>query len=223
MISECSLTVKKTGRRTGTVQTKGSRTRERMVGAAERVMRSKGLAHATTREIAREAGYSEGAIYKHFESKEELFICVLTGRLPPFADILGRLPRRAGCESVGAVLEEVASVALAFYGESFPMSVSVFSEPGLLTRHREEMERRGAGPQKANEALVAYLEAERDLGRVRDDADPEAAAAMLLGACFQRAFLASFSGEDVIPTREEGFVAGIARTLARSLSPDGGY
>ena len=49
-----------------------------------------------------------------------------------------------------------------------------------LTRHREEMERRGAGPQKANEALVAYLEAERDLGRVRDDADPEAAAAMLL-------------------------------------------
>ena len=95
-------------------------------------------------------------------------------------------------------------MALAFYGESFPMSVSVFSEPGLLTRHREEMERRGAGPQKANEALVAYLEAERDLGRVRDDADPEAAAAMLLGACFQRAFLASFSGEDVIPTREEG-------------------
>ena len=84
------------------------------------------------------------------------------------------------------------------------------------------MERRGAGPQKANEALVAYLEAERDLGRVRDDADPEAAAAASRGV-LQRAFLASFSGEDVIPTREEGFVAGVARTLARSLSPDGGY
>ncbi len=204
------------------MQTKASRTRGRMVEAAERVMREKGLAHTTTKEIAREAGYSEGAIYKHFESKEELFLRVLTERLPPFVDVLGELPRRAGREAVGEVLEEVARTALAFYGESFPMSVSVFSEPGLLARHREEMERSGAGPQKANEALAAYLEAERDLGRVREDADPEAAAAMLLGACFQRAFLASFSGEGVIPAREEGFVAGIARTMARSLSPDGG-
>lgn len=201
------------------MRTKASRTRERMVEAAERVMRSKGLAHATTKEIAREAGYSEGAIYKHFESKEELFIRVLTERLPPFADVLAELPRRAGREAVGDVLEEVAGVALAFYGESFPMSVSVFSEPGLLARHREEMYKRGAGPHKANEALMAYLEAERDLGRVREDADPEAAAAMLLGACFQRAFLGSFSGDGAIPEAEEGFVAGVARTLARSLSP----
>ena len=201
------------------MRTKASRTRERMVEAAERVMRDKGLAHATTKEIAREAGYSEGAIYKHFESKEELFIRVLTERLPPFADVLADLPRRAGQEAVGDVLEEVAGAALAFYGKSFPMSVSVFSEPGLLARHREEMYKRGAGPRKANEALVVYLEAERDLGRVREGADPEAAAAMLLGACFQRAFLGSFSGDGAIPEREEGFVAGVARTLMRSLSP----
>ena len=105
-------------------------TRERMVEAAERVMRSKGLARSTIKEIAREAGYSEGAIYKHFESKEELFICVLTERLPSFVGILGELPRRAGKEALGGVLGEVASAALAFYGESFPMSASVFSEPG---------------------------------------------------------------------------------------------
>jgi AcrR family transcriptional regulator len=197
-------------------------TRERMVEAAERVMRSKGLARSTTKEIAREAGYSEGAIYKHFESKEELFICVLTERLPSFVGILGELPRRAGQEALGGVLGEVASAALAFYGESFPMSASIFSEPGLLARHREEIRKRGAGPQKANEALAAYLEDERKLGRVREDADPEAAAAMLLGACFQRAFFKSFSGESDIPVQEEGFVENIVRTLVRSLSPSGG-
>jgi AcrR family transcriptional regulator len=197
-------------------------TRERMVEAAERVMRSKGLARSTTKEIAREAGYSEGAIYKHFESKEELFICVLTERLPSFVGILGELPRRAGQEALGGVLGEVASAALAFYGESFPMSASIFSEPGLLARHREEIHKRGAGPQKANEALAAYLEDERKLGRVREDADPEAAAAMLLGACFQRAFFKSFSGESDVPVQEEGFVENIVRTLVRSLSPSGG-
>jgi AcrR family transcriptional regulator len=201
------------------VQTKASRTRERMVEAAGRVMRDKGLAHATTKEIAREAGYSEGAIYKHFESKEELFICVLAERLPPFVDVLGELPWKAGRVSVGGVLEEVAGAALAFYGESFPMSVSVFSEPGLLARHREEVERRGAGSQKANEALAAYLEAERKLGRVREGADAEAAATMLLGACFQRAFFRSYSGEGAAPAQDEGFVAGVVGTLMRGLSP----
>jgi len=196
-------------------------TRERIVEAAERVMRSKGLARSTTKEIAREAGYSEDAIYKHFESKEELFICVLTERLPSFVGILEELPQRAGQEALAEVLTEVASASLAFYGESFPMSASVFSEPGLLARHREEVRRMGTGPQKANEALAAYLDAERKLGRVREDADPEAAAAMLLGACFQRAFFKCFFGEGEVPAQEEGFVENVVQTLMRSLSPSG--
>ena len=196
-------------------------TRGRMVEAAERVMRSKGLSRSTTKEIAREAGYSEGTIYKHFESKEELFVCVLTERFPAFVGILGKLPQRAGQEALADVLGEVASAALAFYGESFPMSASIFSEPGLLARHREEIRRRGTGPQKANKALAAYLEAERDLGRVREDADSEAAAAMLLGACFQRAFFKSLFAEGDIPAQEEGFVEGIVNTLMRSLLPSG--
>ena len=57
--------------------------------AAERVMRERGLARSTTKEIAREAGFSEGALYKHFESKEDLFVHVLAERLPPFVDVLG--------------------------------------------------------------------------------------------------------------------------------------
>jgi AcrR family transcriptional regulator len=213
MISECSLTV---NRRTKRVQT-----RERIVEAAEQVMRSKGLARTTTKEIAREAGYSEGAIYKHFESKEELFICVLTERLPSFVGIIRELPQRAGQERIAEVLKEVAGAALAFYGESFPMSASIFSEPGLLARHRIEVRRIGTGPEKANEALAAYLEGERDLGRVREDADPEAAAAMLLGACFQRAFFKSFSGEGAASVQDGDFVEGIVQTLMRSLSPSG--
>ncbi len=197
-------------------------TRERIVEAAGRVMRAKGLARSTTKEIAREAGYSEGTIYKHFESKGELFICVLTERFPSFVGIMLDLPQRAGQEELGKVLGEVARAALAFYGESVPMAASIFSEPGLLSRHREEVLRRDAGPQKANEYLAAYLDAERVLGRVREDADPEAAAAMLLGACFQRAFFESFSGEGGVPAHGEDFAEGIVRTLMLSLSPSGG-
>jgi hypothetical protein len=70
-----------------------------------------------------------------------------------------------------------------------------------------------------NEALAAYLDAEECLGRVREDADPEAAAAMVLGACYQRAFFWSYLGEDVPAEEEESFVEGIVQTLMRSLSP----
>jgi AcrR family transcriptional regulator len=182
-------------------------------------MREKGLARSTTKEIAREAGYSEGTLYKHFESKEEMFLYVLKDRLPEFVDLIKDLPNRAGRETVEKILGQVATAALAFYDKSVPISASIFSEQELLARHRQEIVGRGAGPQKANEAVAAYLEAERRLGRVREDAAPEAAAAALLGACFQRAFLQHFLGEDSMPVEDERFAKEAVRGLMVGLLP----
>lgn len=194
-------------------------TRERIVEAAERVVRERGLARTTTKEIARAAGYSEGTLYKHFESKEDLFLAVLAERFPAFVALVEELPARVGRATVRETLQEVATNALAYYGEIVPMAASIFSEPRLLARHREGLRKRGAGPWMINETLASYLEAEERLGRVRKDANPEAAAAMLLGACYQRAFFRSFLGEDVPAEGEEGFVESIVQTLMPSLSP----
>jgi AcrR family transcriptional regulator len=194
-------------------------TREKIVEAAERVMRERGLARSTTKEIARAAGYSEGTLYKHFDSKEDLFLAVLAERFPAFVALVEELPARVGQATVRETLEEVANNALAYYGEIVPMAASIFSEPGLLARHREELRKRGAGPWIINETLASYLDAEERLGRVRKDADFEAAAAMLLGACYQRAFFRSYLGEDVPAEGEEGFVESIVQTLMPSLSP----
>ena len=193
-----------------------------MVEAAEKVMRERGLARSTTREIAREAGFSEGALYKHFDSKEDLFLHVLVERLPSFVALSKELPGRVGVGTVEETLGEVARSSLAFFARGVPIFASIFSEPALLSRHTQEIRRRGGGPHRANEAVAAYLRAERDLGRVRKDADPEAAAAMLLGACFQRAFLRQFLAEEFDPTEEESFARDVVGTLMRSLSPVGG-
>ena len=194
-------------------------TRERIVEAAERVVRERGLARTTTKEIARAAGYSEGTLYKHFESKEDLFLAVLAERFPAFVALVEELPARVGRGTVRETLQEVATNALAYYGEIVPMAASIFSEPGLLARHREGLRKRGAGPRMINETLASYLEAEERLGRVRKDANPEAAAAMLLGACYQRAFFRSFLGEVAPAEGEVSFVESIVQTLMRSLSP----
>lgn len=51
-------------------------TRSLLLDAAEDVFAEKGFAPATLDDIAYAAGYTKGAIYKHFVTKEELFLAV---------------------------------------------------------------------------------------------------------------------------------------------------
>src|SRR5258706_6443215 len=49
-------------------------TRERLLEAATLVFSRRGFDAASVEEIAEEAGYSKGAVYSNFASKEELFL-----------------------------------------------------------------------------------------------------------------------------------------------------
>lgn len=51
--------------------------REDLLAAATRVFAEKGFSRATTREVARVAGVSEGTIYNYFEDKEALLMAIL--------------------------------------------------------------------------------------------------------------------------------------------------
>jgi AcrR family transcriptional regulator len=195
-------------------------TRDRIIQAAKEVMRTRGLAGATTKEIARAAGCSEGTLYNYFESKEDLFLCVLREQMPDFIALIMALPQRAGSGTVRENLEEVANGALAFYYQSAPMGDSVFAEPKLLTRLREETRKRNVGPHKANEGVAAYLRAEQLLGRVSGDVSPRAIADLLLGACFQQVHHLHFLGETMLVGAEKRFAKDILDILMRGLLPD---
>jgi AcrR family transcriptional regulator len=52
------------------------RTRSLLLDAAEQVFAEKGFTPASLDDIARAAGYTKGAIYKHFATKEDLFLAV---------------------------------------------------------------------------------------------------------------------------------------------------
>ncbi|MEE8385064.1 MAG: helix-turn-helix domain-containing protein, partial [Dehalococcoidia bacterium] len=54
-------------------QRRGHDTRARLMEAATGVLARSGFDRATVDEIVREAGFSKGAFYVHFESKEDLF------------------------------------------------------------------------------------------------------------------------------------------------------
>jgi AcrR family transcriptional regulator len=188
-------------------------TRERILDAANQVMGTLGLARTTTKQIASAAGYSEATLYKHFSDKTELFLAVLGERLPALVELLTRLPDQAGQGEVAQRLEQVTNQALRFYERGFPMLASLFAEPALLGRHRQALAAVGAGPHQANQLLAAYLRAERDLGRIDPSLDPDAGAAMLLGACFQRAFLSAFSGQPIPAAERTRFAASLVTSL----------
>ncbi|MET9828921.1 helix-turn-helix domain-containing protein [Streptomyces sp. NPDC006385] len=190
-------------------------TRVRLLDAAHDLMLTLGLARTTTKEIARAAGCSEAALYKHFDSKEELFVRVLAERLPPLAPLLSSLAAEPGRHSLEENLTEIAHQACLFYEQSFPIAASLYAEPSLKRRHDEAMRERGTGPHIPIEGLDAYLRAEQALGRVRPDADTFAGASLLLGACAQRAF--AYEAAEERPRAAE-FATRLVRTLVVGLA-----
>jgi AcrR family transcriptional regulator len=195
-------------------------TREQILDAATHVMHTLGMARTTTREIAQAAGLSEAALYRHFADKAELFLCVIGERLPQLVATLRDLPARVGRRTVRANLEDIARVALPFYDETAPMAAAMFSEPVLLARHQAHLRGKAAGPHHAIELLANYIRAEQRDGRVTPRCDPEAAAALLIGACLGRAFLRRFTGDQDSPDADERVVKAMVRTLMNGLLPE---
>lgn len=193
-------------------------TRDRILDAAADVMRTRGFARATTKQIARAAGYSEPMIYKHFADKSALFLAVLHERLEAFGPLAAELTRAPGERSPRDWLAATASAAITFYLETFPMSASMFAEPDLLAAHRASMVETGAGPHRPVTAVAGYLRTEQDRGGISTAADCSAAADLLIGSCFQYAFLCCFAGRQ--PTQDEIDVqaASVAGTLLSGIA-----
>src|SRR5918995_869991 len=195
-------------------------TQAQLVDAAERVLRAKGLAKATTREIAREAGLAEGTLYLHFADRLDLVRAVHEKLLPAFVEVVRHLPARAGSGTVEGNLTELAHGALRLYRDLMPLGSSLFADPELLRRFRALLAERGGGPHRAWEPVVAYLEAEQALGRVAPEADPAAATLLLLGACQQLVFVELMSGPETLPFHDRPDPAvELVATLLAGLSP----
>jgi AcrR family transcriptional regulator len=140
-------------------------------------------------------GYSEVLLYKHFHDKTEIFLSVLGEHLPAFETMLDALIADPTSASPRTNLTRLTRVALAFYVDSLPIAVSVFSSREVLAALRTTLAESGAGPHHPLDGVVTYLHTEVSHGRINEGADLEAAASLLLEACFQQAFLFSFDDQ----------------------------
>jgi len=190
-------------------------TRDRILDAAVEVLRTRGQAGATTKEIARAAGCSEGSLYTYFSTKADLLHAVMAEKLPPFIPLISALMERAGEDTVSDHLEEVARVAVPYFVELMPLAATVLASPEL----NESVRQQGFGPHQANQIVASYLRLEQRLGRIRPGASVEAAAALVLGPCQQRAMHRQFLGSLPDPEADERFVKDLVATLTLGLMP----
>jgi AcrR family transcriptional regulator len=73
-----------------------AQTRQHLLDAAERVFLRRGFQAASVEQISAEAGYTRGAFYSNFDSKEKLFVELLNQRVfDYYRRMLGRVPKDA--------------------------------------------------------------------------------------------------------------------------------
>lgn len=122
------------------------------------------------------------------QSAMNLYLALLTDRLPVYARTMMHLATQVGEASVEENLIPVAHATIHFYCEILASKVSVFTKPDQLVQLRRVLKSHNLGPQAAYGTISAYLDEERELGRIPADIDCEACAHLLIGACVNYAF-----------------------------------
>jgi AcrR family transcriptional regulator len=123
--------------------------RERILAAAVTVIRARGIVAATTKEIARSAGVSEGSLYNHFANKTALFAAALAEVTGTARTAMAALLASAGRNTVEENLTRLATEMVGFYGELLPMTGPVLADPELIAWLRDD------GPAKAQKEAAA--------------------------------------------------------------------
>lgn len=152
--------------------------REQLVATAAAMIAEQGTAGLTVRAIAKQAGVADGVLYNHFSDKEELLAQSLVTHVRNVEATLGELPE-AGSGSVEANLKAHLAYGLALHRAILPAFAGLIGQPAVLER-LGDLEN-----DSWRDRLAAYLHAEKDIGRLRPDADVGTAAALIVGICHE--------------------------------------
>src|SRR3970040_1389652 len=114
---------------------KREETRGRLMDAAIGIFARSGFDRATVDEIVREAGFSKGAFYVHFESKEDLFWAMLEERISRQQDTF-----RRAVGHTQPVAEKVPQRLAAMYDRWRELIADILSEGREAGRIRSDID-----------------------------------------------------------------------------------
>ncbi|SDI07304.1 DNA-binding transcriptional regulator, AcrR family [Actinokineospora alba] len=187
--------------------------REHLITTAERLLARRG-ATPTVREIAQEAGVATGVLYNHFADKEDLLALALHAHVRSVEATLGD-PPRPGIDPVETTLTRFVERGLALHEAILPAFTALLAQPEVLVRFRA-LTNPTAGGRGLRQELADFLAAEQEQGRVAADADLEAAATMIIGACHEVVLPHLYGGTEVVVPK--GFAAMVSWTVLHGIA-----
>ena len=153
--------------------------RRQLFDAAERVLLREGPSGLTSRAVTTEAGCAKGVLHRHFADFDAFLAELVLDRIDRMDPQAAALREAAG---TGTVTDNLTAALTALFESVAVRLVSVITaRDGLRARLRETIP---AGVPVLTEGaamIAAYLGAERELGRIAAEADPEMLAFPLIG------------------------------------------
>jgi AcrR family transcriptional regulator len=193
------------------------RTRERVIDAAERLFVDEGFHAVSVDRVAAEAGYTKGAVYSNFHSKEDLFFAVYERRAARgIAELEGQF---AAARDSGEAMDAVANSIMRRRGRDDGWLAAFFEFWAHVVRRPALRARFGEIHLRAQEPFVRAIEAHaRERGYELPD-DPRRLAiagyAMQLGLQLERLTLPNLVDPHFGRRMNRLFLDDLARSTSR--------
>lgn len=190
-------------------------TRGRLMEAATSVFARSGFDRATVDEIVREAGFSKGAFYVHFESKEDLFWAMLEERISSHQEVFLSV-----LDDNEPMQENMRRILAAVFGlaREDPLWGSLFMEFVAHAARNEKVRLRlSTMYERWRELIVAMLTHGRETGHIRKEIDLQFIATILI-AIVEGAVIQSRMAPERV--RLEELIDPLAATLTGWLSDE---
>lgn len=176
--------------------------RDAILAETLQLLRERGIANLTTREVAARAGVSDASIYYHFRDRTGLLQAVFEAGMQPLAYLATLADDK---RSRREVLADAAEALESFFDESMPVMVAAQSDPDLRAALAAHMHANHLGPHRGVAAIGGYLRREQSAGRIAPDVDVDGVAMMLIDSCLGRAIRKQMTLHDSaeLPSREQ--------------------
>jgi len=155
--------------------------REQLFAATDRVLARAGPSGLTTRAITAEAGVANGVLHKHFRDLDAFLAEFAATRLAALAGTAASLPARAGQGSIAANLTDATAALFGADAQALMNLVAARPELGPAVAHAAPPAG-GGGIGDVESHFAAYLDAEKQAGRIAVGTDTQALAFTLIGA-----------------------------------------
>ncbi|WP_165423023.1 TetR/AcrR family transcriptional regulator [Ktedonosporobacter rubrisoli] len=193
-------------------------TKQHILEAAAKLIEEKGLGRVTTKELSRATGLSEGALYRHFVGKEEVLLAVVAQNLPELQATFQQ--HLSGTGDLRSDLEAIVLSTMNYFTRIIPLCSAFFSDATLLEQLRAVFQRIQCGPESLYGAVADCIAREQAAGRVNPRVPALNIAIMLLGPCFQQAFMLQLLGRDPLGKSQQQFAQELIQTLMPTLMPE---